>query len=140
MTVVVLLSIIAIGCDSSARSIVGDHYNWDSNYFNQDGIENCHGYTWWKLTGELQRSKSIGDLKTELTRRGYRPFLYSEGISLNQGDVLTFEGDIGHSGIVIYDGKLSHFRKTEIQEIQIQTGNYPRYTIFLYQELRRLAY
>lgn len=92
------------------------------------GIQNCHGYTWWMLTGVPVNAKSPIELSTELTRRGYRPYVYADNITIKSGDVLIFENGLDHSGVVIGDGTLSHYRITQVQGIFQDTGNLPEGT------------
>ena len=115
--------------DSAMKSNVAAQigaYERDPAVYSQKGIQNCHGYTWWQLTGSPQNSKSLTQVEQELARRGYRAFLYDATITLKSGDVVTFVGTgVNHSGIVLHEGKVSHLRSTAIQDLIRTSGSLP---------------
>ena len=110
---------------SQSSAPVSNEFPGDPRINKTPGIQNCHGYTWWMLTGTPANSKSKAELVQELERRGYKSYPYGANVTLKSGDVVIFEKDIDHSGIVVADGTLSHYRITQIQDILRDTGNLP---------------
>ena len=121
-------SVASCGSEQSGKGISAGQYPRDSGVLKEAGIQNCHGYTWWQLTGKPPRSKSMLDLTKELERRGYKGWVIPsmQPISLKRGDVVTIEGHgVSHSGFSLHDGTLSHLRSTTMQKIVRPHDNLP---------------
>lgn len=128
--IVLTCMLLLAGCQATApaTSTSSGEYSRDSGISSVKGIQNCHSYTWWQLTGSSLNFVSHAQLKTELERRGYKGWVLTSvsNIPLKMGDVITIEGTgVDHSGFVLYDGYLSHFRSTQVHRIVKDTGNLP---------------
>lgn len=81
-------------------------------------LGNCHSYTLWQLTGKMKIDVSFNTILQTLKNLKYESQDISSNphyVQLKTTDVITFGR--AHSGFVLIDGKISHLRKTQFQNI-----------------------